>query len=175
MSTPIRLGKRHAHRRTGCEAPNASKQMKGQRMKRLFALLGVASSGVAILMSARMADAQQTCGVPECHDEIRCDGEEVYPCGSNPDGTVFFCSRPACRIVTVCVQPPCRAIPNPFPESPFPTGPDRFPIPFPVPRPVPFGSCVHTTLERLALERDWCERINQACRLMAPLFVGARA
>jgi len=98
-------------------------------MKRIFALLGAGVSA-ALILGSQTARAQ-SCGM-ECHTEYSC-GEEVYPCGTNADGTIMMCSRTVCRPVRVCVPKPCGARPVPdlqgFGESLI--------LPRPLPRPLP--------------------------------------
>lgn len=108
-------------------------------MRMLFRGLGLIASATPILSSASTAGALEPCGEMECRMETRCT-LVTEPCGTNPDGTTFFCSRWDCREVRVCepVTPclgePLPEIDEPFPDSPFPSPPSPFP-PSPLPRP----------------------------------------
>lgn len=74
-------------------------------MKRILLLVSA-----AVILAPQAARAQ-SCGM-ECHTEYDCY-EQVYPCGTNADGTIMMCARTVCEPVEVCVPKPCGARPIP--------------------------------------------------------------
>jgi hypothetical protein len=108
-------------------------------MRKLLRVLELIASAASILTSAPRAGALEPCGTMECREESRCQ-IVTEPCGTNPDGTTFFCSHLECQDVTVC-KPVTPCLGEPLPEilPDFPDLPDLpelpgFP-PSPLPRP----------------------------------------
>lgn len=66
-------------------------------------------AGMMLLVDATAALAQDgsRCGRIVCREEPGPCRIVAEPCGSNPDGTVFFCPVEVCSIIRVCEQPPC--------------------------------------------------------------------
>jgi hypothetical protein len=67
-----------------------------------FARYALAAALVTSVSAAQVGSAL----CEKCHEEDECE-IEVYPCGYEPDGTVFFCSRLVCEPVVVCIYEPC--------------------------------------------------------------------
>jgi hypothetical protein len=78
------------------------------------------SIAAAIALSTSAAGQElPACGDLRCETRRECE-TVVYPCGEEPDGTVFFCSEEQCQDVVVCTPvTPCVGEPLPgFPDLP---------------------------------------------------------